>query len=100
MQPRCSQQENGDIMVAVPLKSVVASALSSRQKHAKQYTLDIVSYMYAAKDKKNLRCWFDGIILHWQFIVYILSQKVVVVDAFLFFVHGKHIRSCRHGQLT
>ena len=25
---------------------------------------------------------------------------VVVVVAFLFYVHGKHLRSCRDGQLT
>ena len=25
---------------------------------------------------------------------------LVVVDALLFYVHGKHLRSCRDGQLT
>ena len=27
-------------------------------------------------------------------------EKVVVVVALLFYVHGKHLRSCRDGQLT
>ena len=25
---------------------------------------------------------------------------IVVGDVFLFYVHGKHLRSCRDGQLT
>ena len=29
-----------------------------------------------------------------------LSFVVVVVVALLFYVHGKHLRSCRDGQLT
>ena len=29
-----------------------------------------------------------------------LSYPVVVVVALLFYVHGKHLRSCRDGQLT
>ena len=28
------------------------------------------------------------------------KQKVVVVVVLLFYVHGKHLRSCRDGQLT
>ena len=28
------------------------------------------------------------------------NQVVVVVVALLFYVHGKHLRSCRDGQLT
>ena len=27
-------------------------------------------------------------------------RTVVVVVAFLFYLHGKHLRSCRDGQLT
>ena len=27
-------------------------------------------------------------------------ELVVVVVVFLFYVHGKHLRSCRDGQLT
>ena len=30
----------------------------------------------------------------------IASRFVVVVVALLFYVHGKHLRSCRDGQLT
>ena len=30
----------------------------------------------------------------------ILEGFVVVVVALLFYVHGKHLRSCRDGQLT
>ena len=33
-------------------------------------------------------------------ILYILMVVVVVVVALLFYVHGKHLRSCRDGQLT
>ena len=29
-----------------------------------------------------------------------LEHAVVVVVALLFYVHGKHLRSCRDGQLT
>ena len=29
-----------------------------------------------------------------------VSLSVVVVVALLFYVHGKHLRSCRDGQLT
>ena len=29
-----------------------------------------------------------------------LGQGIVVVVALLFYVHGKHLRSCRDGQLT
>ena len=29
-----------------------------------------------------------------------ISGLVVVVVALLFYVHGKHLRSCRDGQLT
>ena len=29
-----------------------------------------------------------------------ISQVVVVVVALLFYVHGKHLRSCWDGQLT
>ena len=28
------------------------------------------------------------------------NMKVVVVVVVLFYVHGKHLRSCRDGQLT
>ena len=28
------------------------------------------------------------------------GRTIVVVDVLLFYVHGKHIRSCRGGQLT
>ena len=33
-------------------------------------------------------------------IVLQLEQLVVVVVVLLFYVHGKHLRSCRDGQLT
>ena len=29
-----------------------------------------------------------------------MNIRVVVVVALLFYVHGKHLRSCRDGQLT
>ena len=29
-----------------------------------------------------------------------VNKIVVVVVALLFYVHGKHLRSCRDGQLT
>ena len=32
------------------------------------------------------------------FVIYL--EPVVVVVALLFYVHGKHLRSCRDGQLT
>ena len=43
---------------------------------------------------------------HWKRCVNIvrllssLSGQLVVVVALLFYVHGKHLRSCRDGQLT
>ena len=36
-----------------------------------------------------------------QLVIYKnLDEPVVVVVALLFYVHGKHLRSCRDGQLT
>ena len=29
-----------------------------------------------------------------------MSVRIVVVVVLLFYVHGKHLRSCRDGQLT
>ena len=40
--------------------------------------------------------WMHGAIL---IFFYSLGESVVVV-ALLFYVHGKHLRSCRDGQLT
>ena len=37
----------------------------------------------------------SGIFLYYEF-----QSSVVVVVALLFYVHGKHLRSCRDGQLT
>ena len=34
-------------------------------------------------------CWLWG-----------LGEREIVVVALLFYVHGKHLRSCRDGQLT
>ena len=31
---------------------------------------------------------------------YMYGDGIVVVVALLFYVHGKHLRSCRDGQLT
>ena len=36
---------------------------------------------------------------NWNTTTYTTSQRVVVV-VLLFYVHGKHLRSCRDGQLT
>ena len=36
---------------------------------------------------------------HWLFFN-VKSILVVVVVALLFYIHGKHLRSCRDGQLT
>ena len=33
-------------------------------------------------------------------IVYLYDVKCVVVVALLFYIHSKHLRSCRDGQLT
>ena len=33
-------------------------------------------------------------------IILLILVVVVVVVALLFYVHGKHLRSCRDGQLT
>ena len=33
-------------------------------------------------------------------IVDMISKDFVVVVVLLFYVHGKHLRSCRDGQLT
>ena len=33
-------------------------------------------------------------------VILLLFKVVVVVVALLFYVHGKHLRSCRDGQLT
>ena len=36
---------------------------------------------------------------HKQQFIYTM-KRVVVVVALLFYVHGKHLRSCQDGQLT
>ena len=33
-------------------------------------------------------------------VLFTQDSKVVVVVVLLFYVHGKHLRSCRDGQLT
>ena len=35
-----------------------------------------------------------------QLLILITINSLIVVVALLFFVHGKHLRSCRDGQLT
>ena len=45
------------------------------------------------------RFWIKvSVILHNAANMYSISRFVVV--ALLFYVHGKHLRSCRDGQLT
>ena len=39
-------------------------------------------------------------LVHFPNVVPIKVVVVVVVVALLFYVHGKHLRSCRDGQLT
>ena len=46
----------------------------------------------------DLRC-----VLMWHAVgIFLVSDSgyVVVVIVLLFYVHGKHLRSCRDGQLT
>ena len=44
------------------------------------------------------------ILIYVSFIIFMrkddLAIKSVVVVVLLFYVHGKHLRSCRDGQLT
>ena len=42
----------------------------------------------------------NNISLWWQNDSKTVEAIVVVVVALLFYVHGKHLRSCRDGQLT
>ena len=53
------------------------------------------SNFIADRPKAALLFWFFG-----DFRCGGLLFMVVVVVAFLFYVHDKHLRSCRDGQLT
>ena len=53
----------------------------------------------------NLHTIYDYSSLHsfteiWDEKFHYSSMERFVVVALLFYVHGKHLRSCRHGQLT
>ena len=58
--------------------------------------------LFSSKDKsKKLKCH----LLHFLFGPLRIKSSgkladVVVVVVLLFYVHGKHLRSCRDGQLT
>ena len=39
-------------------------------------------------------------LLNYDDRVQLMVMAVVVVVALLFYIHGKHLRSCRDGQLT
>ena len=54
------------------------------------------------------QCWVDvvkpmvpiGVIFQSHLFREIFATLIVVVVVLLFYVHGKHLRSCRDGQLT
>ena len=48
----------------------------------------------------NINCTFAEIFIFIRAIVQKYNLVHIVVVALLFYVHGKHLRSCRDGQLT
>ena len=60
------------------------------------FDLRHIVYMYP----KFLQGPVTGILYFNHFWVPIKAFSVVVVVVLLFYVHGKHLRSCRDGQLT
>ena len=48
----------------------------------------------------SINAVINSIHLLWQSIAVSFNINVVVVVALLFYVHGKHLRTCRDGQLT
>ena len=67
--------------------------LSKRHKQISKFIANLLMHIYT-KLKKFLYMKF--LVLPWQL------RKIccIVVVALLFYVHGKHLRSCRDGQLT
>ena len=63
------------------------------------------SKIKSVNKQKSLGIYIDENLLWSDHIDYLCSNissksSVVVVVALLFYVHGKHLRSCRDGQLT
>ena len=48
---------------------------------------------------EEITCFFFGS-KHFMFKQMFVRMHLVVVVVLLFYVHGKHLRSCRDGQLT
>ena len=70
----------------------MASGRANICKHERAFVLNFLSVDFAA--------------IHFSFsssfsmCFYCMFPTVVVVVVLLFYVHGKHLRSCRDGQLT
>ena len=76
---------------------------------SRKLTMSLVLNNWALVNDRNTGTLFDCarcifIISQWQSkhcdLNRILTSAFVVVVALLFYVHGKHLRSCRDGQLT
>ena len=53
-----------------------------------------------SRDIGNLAHDFWSVDIFFTYFTTAYLEPVVVVVALLFYVHGKHLRSCRDGQLT
>ena len=77
-----------------------------RTHNSQQLNIYIDNSKIKSVDKQiSLGIYIDENLLWSDHIDYLCSNissksSVVVVVALLFYVHGKHLRSCRNGQLT
>ena len=59
--------------------------------------IDVYWSLKQQNSNKNKLC---SCILRFDYCLSCDIEVVIVVVALLFYVHGKHLRSCRDGQLT
>ena len=77
----------------VGLKTLLLQGLSEPEFYG-----DLVYKFRNIIGKNDFPYHFKKIVVRYKKIGY--NINVVVVVALLFYVHGKHLRSCRDGQLT
>ena len=83
-------------------RSAVGSASDSRVRGSGLDTRsgNIVSFHLPLFQEGQLNCYVHLVLVTRLEGQSLLSSSVVVVVVLLFYVHGKHLRSCRDGQLT
>ena len=60
----------------------------------------MVTNKYIQGKYKNTQALFAFCTLKWPTLNWCKEAEKFVVVVLLFYIHGKHLRSCRDGQLT